>query len=294
MKSFIALSLRSGNHGVTLLDFLIGSVLTIAITAGAMQQYWALARYSYDHKIRIATVLQAQAILQNIGSEIRVLGNGVPFDQPLFDIGELSLSDPTVTYPIIISNTTENRISFRLNESGDVFILTQPFDTTTGATTLTLTDSASLDVNDPIYISNSVVAEHDGLFGVIQAVNHSINTVTLAPSYVASPNAIFATGSILEETPVVTYNSPSDGSGITRDSGFGPVLLGEGSTMTLDYLDDSGASITLPLTEESMRDSLRAIKVTISLENPKRLTDGNLYTASVEQTFAVRNLQLVY
>ncbi len=279
-------------RGVTLMEMLVVLVLAGLIFWGLMTQYSRSSTTAYDQNIKISTVLEAQAMLQSVGSEIRMLGNGVPFDQANFRIGENTLTDPTVTEPIQLATAAANTITFRLNETGDVFLLTADFDPAVN-TTVSLTDVSTLDANDPIYMSNSVVAEEDGFYAIIQSVNTGANTITLdAATYVYSPGATFAKGSILEEVPLVTYSQ--DASGINRNSGFGSVLMGPNSTMTLEYLDEAGNAVALPLTTVSIVDSLRAIRVTISHDSSNALSDGTPFTAVARQTYGIRNLNYLY
>jgi type II secretory pathway pseudopilin PulG len=283
----------NSQKGLTIMELLVATVISLFVLAGIMTQYSGSVASSYDQNIRMTANLQAQAILQTIGSEIRILGNGVPFDQPNFQIGEDTLSDPTVADPIQISTATANSITFRLNETGEVALLSANFNPATSLS-ISLTSVAGLADGDPVYISNSVVAGEDALYGVIDTVDSTTNTITLEAGYVASPSSTFDMGSILEEVPLITFNSPNDGSGITRDSGFGEVIMGEGSTMTLDYLDVNGNSITLPLTNEIVLNNLRAIRVTVSLTASTPLSDGSTYTANAVQVFGLRNLTYVF
>jgi type II secretory pathway pseudopilin PulG len=279
-------------RGYTLIELLVTTLISMVFVLGLAQLFSNIVKRSYDQKVRIATVLQAQAILQTIGSELRILGNGVPFEQSEFKIGHEGLSDPTKSEPIIVATATNHHIEFRLNETGDVFVLTQDFDTALTDRTIYLTDVSSLQANDPIYLSNGVRALHDGLYGEVESVNTGTNSITLKAGYVASPGAKFPTGSTCEEVPIVTYDSPADNSGITRDSGYGPVALGAKSAMTLTYLDADGNTVPLNLDVTKLTNSLRAIRVTITNTSSNRLIGGNYYTTTVEQVFALRNLCL--
>lgn len=279
--------------GFTTLEVLVSTLLGSIIFTGLMMQYSASVTAARDHQIRIATQVQAQAIVQTIGAELRMLGNGVPFDQAYFQIGEDTLSDPSVTEPITVATPTS--ITVRLNETGEVYLLTQDFNPAMSSV-VHLTDTTGLDANDPIYLSDSVVSGDDGLYATIAAVDHGANTITLNADVVASqsPNPEFPMGSICEEVPLVTYNSPEDGSGITRDSGFGPVLLGEDSTMSLEYLDYTGAAMELPLTNESVIGLLRSIRINVTITSRENLSSGEPYTTTVTQTVGIRNLNYLF
>lgn len=277
----------------TLMEMLVTLSISAFLFAGLMAQYSTAVSTTYDQNIRMATNLQAQAILQSIGSEIRILGNGVPFDQANFQIGESTLSDPTVADPIEITTATPTNISFRLNETGEVHLLSTDFDPTS-TLTIGLTGVNDLDVNDPIYISNGVVSGDDGLYGIITAIDSGANTVTINSNFIASPGATFVMGSTFEEVPLINFNSPADGSGIVRDSGFGTVLMAANSTMLLEYFDIDGNAVPLPLTNQTVMEDLRAIRVTITLTANQPLSDGDTYTATAQQTFGLRNLTYVF
>jgi len=286
------LTLSKDQSGFTLFELLVTLVLSAIVFVGAMQAYSSMTAASYDLHIRIATNVQAQAIIQTIGNELRVLGNGVPFEQPNFQIGENTLSDPLVTEPLLVNQATSSSIQFRLNETGEVALLMADFDPALGLD-IQLTDVSGLDVNDPIYINNSVMSGDDGLFATITRVDSLGKVITISPTYVASPGAVFPMGSILEEVPIVTYSYTPD-VGISRDSGYGAVLLGNNATLELDYLDHNGNSIPLPLTNDLVVNSLRSIRVTVEMTSDSLLKSGERYMATVSQIFGLRNLNYLY
>lgn len=277
--------------GVTIIELLVSVSLSLVVFGGLVQQYSTGVTLSYDESVRIATILEAQAMLQTLGLEFRMIGNGVPFDQANFQIGESTLTDPTVTEPLDVVTATASNITFRLNESGDVYLLSADFDPASSLV-ISLTDTSNLDINDPIYISNSVVSGDDGLYGVITAVDDVSKTVTIDANYVASPGSTFDMGSILEEVPEITYTS--SGGSITRNSGFGAVLLGDNSAMELEYLDMNGNVLSLPLTNADVVNALRAIRVTITHTSSRKLKSGGFHSTTVGQVFGIRNLNYVY
>ncbi|MCB0352771.1 MAG: prepilin-type N-terminal cleavage/methylation domain-containing protein [Bdellovibrionales bacterium] len=280
-----------GERGFTLAEMVVTLGLSSLLFSAVMTMYSTVTSISFDHHIRIETFVQAQAIMQSIGGELRVLGNGVPFDQANFQIGEDTLSDPTVTEPIQLSSLSSTSITYRLNETGNVVLLTADFDPSSSLV-MTVTDASGFAENDPIYISNSVVSGDDGLYGVVASVNAGANQVTLEAGYVASPDAVFEMGSTMEEVPFVTITTGADG--ITRDSGFGAVLLGENATISFDYLDANGASLVLPLETEDLINSLRSIRVTVTMSSKNNLKNGTPFTTTVTQAFGLRNLNYLY
>lgn len=296
MKGFL-----KDNSGFTLMELMVSVSIGAGLMLGIVSGYRSVVAISYDHKVRTVTRLQAEAIMQTIGVELRTLGNGVPFDQPNFQIGESTLSDPTVTHPILTATADTDYISFRLNESGEVHLLTADFDPASD-NTISLTGTNGLEVGDTIYLNNSVVAEDDGYVAEVTAINTSTNVITVdTSSDVYSPSATFKMGTLCENVSLVTYESFADWSGITRDAGNGSVVMAPNSTMTLTYLDENGSAITLPLTPDcpsppctdSLTDNLRSIQVSVSVRSSSNLSDGSTYTATMTQTFGIRNLGLL-
>lgn len=276
--------------GLTLIELLVVLSLTGMVFYGVMTQFSSSINLSHDHDVRIATMLEAQAIMQSVGSEVRMIGNGVPFDQANFTIGELGLSDITHTYPIDLAYSDGTQIRFRINETGEVYMLSNSFDPTS-STTVTLNTVSDISVGDSIYMSNSVVAGDDGLYAEVSSVNSGTNTVSLTNlDYLGTPS--FAVGSIFEVVPQVSFANSA--SGITRDSGPGAILLGNNSTLTLDYLDNSGTSLALPLSEIDIVNSLRSIRLTIVHTSSSPLRDGTDYTVTLDQVFGIRNLNYLY
>lgn len=294
-------SLFKNQAGFTLLELIVSMSIGAGLMVGIVTGYRAVVAISYDHKIRAVTRLQAEAIMQTLGSELRTLGNGVPFDQPNFQLGESTLSDPTVTEPILVATADTDYISFRLNESGEVYLLTAQFNPGSSST-ISLTSVDGLVIGNVIYLNNSVVAGDDGYYGEITAINTGTKVITVDTSTdVYSPLAVFNTGTLCENVSLVTYESFSDWSGIARDDGNGAVVMAPGSTMVITYLNENGSAITLPLATictsppctNTLADNLRSIQVSISIRSSSNLSDGSIYTATMTQTFGIRNLGLL-
>ncbi|MCB0324730.1 MAG: hypothetical protein KDD69_14205 [Bdellovibrionales bacterium] len=281
------------DRGASLLEALVSILIIGVVFGGLVTQYSSSVAASYDHSLRIAAQVQAQAVLQTVINELRVLGNGVPFDQANFQIGENTLTDPTVTEPIDIAATTATHIAFRLNETGAVHLLTADFNPVSSLT-VHLTETTGIEVGSEIYLNNSVVGGDDGLYATVQEVNAAAKTAVLNADYVTTVGAVFDTGTILEVVPIVSFDSPNDGSGITRDSGYGPVLLAENSSMQLTYFSHDGTTLTPPLTNTDIVNSLRSILVQITVTSPKNLSTGVPYSTTIEQRVGIRNLNYVF
>lgn len=280
--------------GSSLAEVLISVGISSTVLLATSSLYTSTVNANHDQNIRTETLIHAQAAMQMIGNELKPLGNGVPFDQANFEIGESSLSEKDVSYPIEIANTNNSQIAFRLNETGEISLLTSDFNPAS-STTVSVTDVSAYQVNDPIYISNGVVSGNDGLYAKIQSVDFANRKIELlGSSLVYSPSAIFAKGSILEEVPTITFKNLPAGAGISRDSGFGSVSLAEKATVSFEYLNSDGNPVSLPLTALSIVEQLRAIKVTVIKTSPSKLSTGQSYSTSVSQSFALRNLNILY
>lgn len=279
-------------RGFTIIELIVGLFMSSFIVVAVLRSFSHITAIGNDQKIRIVTRLQAESTLFAIGSEIRALGNGVPFDQPNFQIGENTLSDITRSYPLLIADCTNDLIRFRINESGRTYLLTTEFDPSAGLI-VDVTETEGLDAGEVIYITNSVIAEDDGLYGVIDSVNPATKKITINTGPDFSPGAIFDKGSLLEQVSTVTYETISNG--IYRDNGNGSVLLSDNSVVSVRYLDTSGVELTPPVSEADLINSLRNIEVTVAVTSDSNLsTTGAPYTVNVTQIFSLRNLNYTY
>jgi type II secretory pathway pseudopilin PulG len=281
--------------GLTLVELLVGLLLSSVVLFGAMKQYLVGVHIARDNQIRIAAMLQAQAVVQNVGFELRTLGNGVPFDQANFQIGDIRLSNPTVSEPISVATSTADSITFRVNETGDVFLVTQNFIPFINREVF-LTDITTLQVGDPIYISNSVVAGNDGLFGVIESVDQGNKSVTIANGYITTAGTTFNTGSVLEEVPLVTYAYEPVTNEVVRQSGNAdPVVIARNAQIEFEYLDPDMNTITLPLDNTKVVNQLRAVRVTVRVTSDNTLhSTKEPYTSTASQVFGLRNLNYLF
>jgi len=277
--------------GFTLVELLVTLGISSTLMVAVMSYLSNGASMARDNNIRLETLIEAQAIVQTLTTEIRMAGNGVPFDQNNFQIGESTLSDPTVTEPILIAGATATSITFRINETGEVFLLLANFDPTASLTAF-LTEVTQLGVGDSIYMSNSVVSGDEGLYGVIGAVDTVNKTITLNAGYVTTPGATFAAGSVLEEVPQVTYTSA--GGGITRNSGLGAVQIGKNSTMTLQYLDYNGNALALPLVLANLIGQLRTLQITVVKTSGRQLSTSQPFSVTVTQKVGIRNFNYYF
>ena len=276
----------------------------MAIFAATTQQYFAISRINRDLRIKQTADRYARTVANIFGFDLRIVGNGIPFDQPDFQIGEDSanLTSPIASpekkiQPIVLDTVNSNDITLRLSESGEMYVLAATF-TPASALSVVLTDVSNLEVNDKIYISNGSVAGSDGFYGKISAVNTGTKTLTIDPTdYVSSVGATFSTGSSLVQVSEVRYYISGGTMYRTVDSGT-PIALMPNASFSLRFLDYSGAAITLAgtaprLSETQLTEELATIEVTVNVQGTGTLSEGNTYTAVVSQIFSLRNLNII-
>lgn len=296
----VRFSLQIIQKGFSLLEMLVTILISSILLLSVVQGFSYLSRVAGDQKIRTTGQLQAQSVLDMITPELRMLGNGVPFHQANFLIAQETLTDKTVTEPILASGTTEDQIRFRLNQTGETYILVSDYDPASGAT-ISLTGVNKIYENDEIYITNSTVGLDDGLWGIVDSVNTSANTVTLKAGYEYSTSSTFTKGSLLEVVPIITYTSVPEYGGVERDDGNGAVSLVTNGQFKLDFLNSDGDTIVLPLvasTDDPFPDSaiqnVRSIRVTVKVRSNEIMSTGENHIATAVQTVGIRNLNYKY
>lgn len=222
-------------RGFSFVELIVSLGISSMVFAAAIGSFNHLSHLAYDNKLRIVAQLEAQSVIELMTSELRMIGNGVPFHQPNFLIAQADLGDNTVTQPILVDGTTAEQIRFRLNETGETYILTSDFDPGAG-TVISLTDVSKILIGDEIYLTNSTVGQDDGLWGTVTNVNSGANTVTIAGGAQYSVGAVFEKGSLFEVVPVITYTSNPYFGGITRDNGSGELNIVPAGQFSLTYL----------------------------------------------------------
>lgn len=282
--------------GFTLTELTVGLFITSFMIIGLVQAFALVTGLGNDQKIRAVNLLQAEAALYTIGSEIRSMGNGIPFEQKNFEIGEPTLNDPTVTHPIDLTESTAAKLKFKINESGRTYMLRSDYQPDISFNVY-LVDATGLEAGKEIYITNGVIGEDDGLYGVVSSVNLGNNEIVLSPTPDFSPpndipSTLFKAGSLLEQVSNVTYETVSGS--IFRDLDDNSVLLANNSLLSFEYLDRSGSALALPLTELALVDDFRNVRVTIAVTSTSNLSSGSPHTSTVSQIFAVRNFNYVF
>ena len=293
-------SIKSTETGFTLMEMLVTLVIASLLMMAVVSTFSMLSRIAVDNKLKVVAQLEAQSALEMMTPEIRMIGNGVPFHQANFLIGQENLADNTVTQPILVSGTTSSQIRFRLNETGETYILTAAFNPA-ASTTIALTSTGKIFSGDQIYITNATVGDDDGLWATVSAVNDEAHTVTISAGAQYSPGATFAMGSLLEVVPIVTYTSHASFGGISRDNGTGALTLVPDGQFSLEYLNSDGDPIALPLAAvpddpfpANSIQNVHAIRMTVQVRTGRAMSNGLYYTASSTQSVGIRNLNFKY
>ncbi|HMO18998.1 MAG TPA: hypothetical protein PKA63_07795 [Oligoflexia bacterium] len=296
---------KSGNNfiltenGFSVIESLFVLLISSLIMGATLSGYLSLSTLSHDNEVRVLTQLKAQTIIEMITPEIRMLGNGVPFHQSNFLIDQATLNDKTVTEPILVSDTTEHKFTFRLNESGETYILTQDLNPET-QNTIHLTSTEKISQGDTIYITNSTVGLDDGLYGTVASLNNT--SVTLAINREFHPGAIFPSGSLLEVVSVISYHSEEELSPIIRQKESLEDELVPLGRLTFSYINSSGNPITLPLLATSAHpfpnsaiQNVQSVMITVEVESDTLLSGTKKpYLAKVSQVVGIRNLNYKY
>ncbi len=280
------------DRGFSLLEVLVSSLVIMVLMTGVVQTFYGTSKRSYDDQIMTRANEEARTLLDYMSYDIRMAGAGVPFAQTAFSIGTASLGD--APFPILLT-ATSTFIQIRLNEKGINTVLSSDITLpASGSTSLgisiPLISTADFLRGDTIYLSDLTTGGTAGLKGLITYVTST--DVTINPIYTSSPTTIFKAGTTAERVATISYNSPSDWTGISRGDGASTIVLQPNTQFNLTYKDTIGNTLTLPLTSTVVKDNLSSILATIRVKSAKKLSNGSHYIASATQEISMRNLIL--
>jgi type II secretory pathway pseudopilin PulG len=291
----------NSESGFSIIESLFVLLLSSFVIGATVAGYLSLSKFAQDNETRVLTQLKAQSVLDMITPDIRMIGNGVPFQQSNFLIAQETLSDPSVTQPILVDSTDSHNISFRINESGETYLLTQNFNPSIHSS-VSITSTAKISEGDQIYITNFTRGMDDGLWASVSGVSHSSNTLTLSGPPQFHPGAEFPAGSMLEVVPIVTYSSDDNFGQVTRDNGSGPQVIIENGKLTFSFRDGNGNNINFPLLATSQDpfppsalQNIHTVHITVEIESDSLLrAKSEKYHAQVSQIVGIRNLNYKY
>lgn len=271
--------------GFSILELLVSTMVVGVIMISVVGTVQKTRQQSMNHEIINNTNEQARALLDYFIYDIRMAGSGIPFYQSGFRIGDSNLG--TAPQPIL-TTASSTFLPIRMNEKGKETALTADYTPSSTHLTLSAYSTADFVVGDIIYISDVTQGGSSGFQGTVNA--KSSNSLTVNSTYVSTPGATFKSGSIIGRVASVSYNSPGDWSGITRDNGTTSVTLAPNSQFSLVYRDCSGTALSLPLTTDVIKNTLCSVEVSISVRSSRALLNGEQYTANVNQLVTMRNL----
>jgi type II secretory pathway pseudopilin PulG len=276
---------RYHSFGHTLVEVLVSILLGGMVLGAATKSFTASVKGTVDMRSMSRTQEQARAILDLLSTELRLLGAGMPLGQADFPITATTFNDTNL--PILLDATQYN-IKFRKNERGIQTSLSSNYTPAATSLSIPVLSSSGFIVGDPVYISDMVLGGSFGMWGKVASMssgNINLNSEIYHPAGIT-----FTAGSIVEPVSLIEYNSPADGSGVTRDTGLDTTILAPNSSFKLTYLDQSGTAIALPLTADIIGNSLSAIDIEVTVGARAADYDGEFYEATVGHRVALRNL----
>ena len=284
---FLSRKQFSDERGETLVSLLVSMALSAVVMAGAVINFSDAWRRSADLRMMAQTQTEARIALDLLAYDFRMLGSGMPLGQSGFQIDDVTLGAAALP---VFTSATASTIAFRLNETGSGTVLSADYTPSASALTASVLSTSSFLPGDTVYLNNVTTGGTGGMQGVLSRL--TATSLTFNSGFAATPTTTFKAGSIVERVSLITYASPSSGSGITRNTGTGATLLAPRSSFTLKYLTSSGAALTLPLTAATIKNTLAAIQLQVSVKSSRTLLSGKLYTTTSQQTVALRNLNM--
>lgn len=268
--------------GMTLVELLVSITIGTMLFAPILGMLFDSTRISADNSTIQVTERQVQVLSNVLVSELRNIGSGMPLGQTTFNyavVGDVALS-------VIPSSNTTN-LTFRVNPYGTSTVTTVDYTPGPKSLVIQVFDSTGFAVGQTVYLSNMLSGGTTALSASIEKI--SGNLLTIKSDYITTSGAIFPSGSSLTRVATVHYNG-ANASGIARDEGAGEIVITPNASLTFDYLDESGKSLSLPLSANDIQTNLSSISFTVTLDADRKLKDGSIWTAEAIRKVALRNL----
>lgn len=274
-------------RGATLVELLV-SLAVVGVVFAAMSDSLFFRSGTLSDQAQIsAAESTAQSLRDMLAFDLRMLGAGMPLTQSSFMNGGAATADARL--PVLL-DADNDRIEFRLNDSGLSSVLTSAYTPSASSLSFDLVSATGFRSGDTIYLSNMLGGGSSGLQAVVESV--SGNRVRIRSGFRADTGATFGAGSSADRISRYRFVSPADWSGITRDTGNGAVLLAPNSAFTIEYLDSARASIPLPLSEAEVMSQLGYLRLTVFARPLRALKNHAPYQAEASQLVALRSLRL--
>lgn len=277
----------SNEKGVFLVDVLTALTISGLMMLSLAFTYLNATRSYHDQNIRIETQQRANGLLDSLLNEFKIIGSGMPLNQNNFLISDASLGDASMP---ILTSASASLINYRYNKDAKNSVLSTSYTPSPADLSFNVIDGSIFSVGDTIYLSNFTRAGEDGMLAEITSI--SSNTIGVDSSFTASTAAVFEEGSSVSLVETVIYDSPSDWSGITRDSGAGEMIILPQSKFILSYHDIDRNTLSLPLSRNDIANNLAMIHLSVQAQSDRKLKDGSNYLATAEQDIILRNLVL--
>lgn len=242
---------------------------------------------SNDQELMLQAHQGARAMMDELAFELRMAGNGMPLGQPAFSISDRKIGEAALA---ILPGSDASTVVFRANLTGRIHLISKDFNPA-DSLTAELVSAEGLGAGTEIYINDLPVRGLSGLKGRIASAG--TNSVTLSDSYIASENAVFAAGSILEPVSEIEFVSLPDWAGIRRISENTDEILLPNSQFSVEYLESDGSRLNPPLSSEVLAGQLSAVHLTVRVRTRRKLhASGSEFVAELQRTIALRNINL--
>ena len=274
-------------RGLTIVELLVGFLLTALLMAAALFTFRDSTGSSSDNEVISAAEEKARDILEMIAYDLRHTGSGMPLGQVEFRPGGTGLG--TAPLPVLLT-ATSTYIQFRMNPLGRDTVVTSDYTPSLVSLSIDVHDNSDFKAGDTIYLNSATAGDDDGLMGTV--ANTPSGKIMIDSTYATATGAQFDAGSLVTRVDTITYESKAADSTIHRIDENGDVTIAENSAFTLEYLDVSGTTIALPLTNVKVEDDLGVIRLTVTVDGERPLSDDTDYTATATQVINLRNLNL--
>lgn len=286
MKARTVYGIGLSERGFSLLEMIAALGLLSVVMTMVVVFFFDVTYHSNDEQLELQANQAARALIDEIGSELRLAGNGLPLGQTGFSASDPDLGDAPLP---LLTESDENRVVFRSNTKGEVYILSSDFNPGEEAT-VKLVSTDGLASGMDIYITNAPALGNGGLKAEISSV--TADSVDLQGITAAPEGSIFAAGSILEPVSEIELDSAADWTGITHTTGSASEILLPNSQFSIQYLDSDGALLTPPLSAAEIAGSLSSVDLTVRVRAKRKLRSGADYTAELHRVIALRNICL--
>ena len=287
MKAPIKQFYINNQFGFSLVELLVGLLVSSVLLLSASTQFVTTSRIESDQVIKMQTEEDIRVLVDALAFDLRMIGAGMPLLQQDFAIGDPTLGDKPL--PVLLTSNA-NWIQYRANDRGITSVLTQDFTPSWANRTFSVVDASEFQLGRTIYISNHTVGGEKALSATI--ANVAGNDITINADYLPTFAMTMESGSVVNMISDSVFLTNSFSKEIYKGEALGYSRLASGATLTLSYLDENGAALALPLTEQIVKNNLTAIEVTVSLESNSPLRGGSKYVATANQKIALRNLIL--